>query len=172
MRLFIAIRLPERLQKALLDTMDDLRRQGMRGNFSRVENLHLTLAFIGETDDPAPIREAMDAAGGQPFTLSLDEGGTFRDLYWIGLRENPLLLAYVKALRSELRARGCPYDAKPFRAHITIIRRARHPQEITFKVPQIGFKAEAVSLMKSERINGRLTYTEIYSVKLGVAKHR
>ena len=37
-----------------------LRCQG-RGTFTRPENLHLTLAFLGEVEDPAPVREALAA---------------------------------------------------------------------------------------------------------------
>ena len=49
--------------------MADLRRQGVRRNFLRVENLHLTLAFLGEVQDPELVCEAMNAAAAAPFSL-------------------------------------------------------------------------------------------------------
>lgn len=49
MRLFVAILFPEPVRKALMDTMAQMRAQGAHGNFTRPENLHLTLAFLGET---------------------------------------------------------------------------------------------------------------------------
>ena len=69
MRLFIAVRFSNHIQKSLQQTMADLRRQGVRGNFSRVENLHLTLAFLGEVQDPEPVCEAINAAAAAPFSL-------------------------------------------------------------------------------------------------------
>ena len=50
MRLFVAINLSENIKNALLKAQSDLKNQGFYGNFTRRENMHLTLAFIGETE--------------------------------------------------------------------------------------------------------------------------
>ena len=100
MRLFIAVHFPSHIQKSLLQMMADLRRQGVCGNFSRVENLHLTLAFLGEVPDPEPVCEAMNAAAAAPFSLRLSESGAFKDLYWVGIAESSKLAAYVRELRA------------------------------------------------------------------------
>ena len=46
MRLFIALPLGGGARQALLDVQRDMRNQGVRANFSRAENLHLTLSLI------------------------------------------------------------------------------------------------------------------------------
>ena len=63
MRLFVAVLLSEPMRQALLDTMAQMRAQGARGNFTRKENLHVTLAFLGETDAQGCVRakRALDA---------------------------------------------------------------------------------------------------------------
>ena len=48
MRLFIAINLSDDMKAALLDLQNDLYDRGVRGRYTTEENLHLTLAFIGE----------------------------------------------------------------------------------------------------------------------------
>lgn len=48
MRLFIAIQLSDEMKKALVACMHDLKKQGVEGNYVPAQNLHLTLAFIGE----------------------------------------------------------------------------------------------------------------------------
>ena len=48
MRLFIAILFEENIINALTHFQDNLKAKGVKGNFSRRENLHITLAFIGE----------------------------------------------------------------------------------------------------------------------------
>ena len=58
MRLFFALRLSPSVAEALAQAQADLRRQG-RGTFPPPENLHLTLAFLGRTEDLA-------GGGGRP----------------------------------------------------------------------------------------------------------
>ena len=64
MRLFIAIRLSRPLVETLKQAQRDMRHQGAEGNFSREENLHLTLAFLGETEDAAGALSAMEEVSG------------------------------------------------------------------------------------------------------------
>ena len=57
MRLFIAIQFNDEIIEALNELQEDLRDQGMEGHYSPLENLHLTLAFIGEYGDPEEVME-------------------------------------------------------------------------------------------------------------------
>ena len=167
MRLFIAIRFPENIKDALSDTIKDLRAQGVSGNFSRTENLHLTLAFLGKVGFPESVCGAMDKVSAAPMRLELERGGSFKDLYWVGLKESPALKDYVRKLRAQLRNDGIWFDSKAFNPHITILRRARNAEGVKIYVRNEAFTANRISLMKSERIDGKLVYTEIYSKKLG-----
>ena len=168
MRLFIAIRFPENVLAELARIQREMKKQGVTGNFSRAENLHLTLAFLGEVKAPREVGEAMKAVEVPPLELTLGESGRFRGLYWAGLEENQTLSSYTEALRAELKERGIWFDEKAFRPHITLVRRARYEGE--GPMPQVpvrkeSFEVQKVSLMKSENIGGKLTYTEIYAEK-------
>ena len=59
MRLFIAIRLSDEMKKALVTCMHDLKKQGVEGNYVPAQNLHMTLAFLGEYNDPAKVKEVI-----------------------------------------------------------------------------------------------------------------
>ena len=59
MRLFIAINLDDKFRDALVEMQESMRWQGIRGNYTRMENLHLTLAFIGECGDPDAVNEVL-----------------------------------------------------------------------------------------------------------------
>ena len=61
MRLFIAINLSDDMKDALRAAQNTMRRAGVRGNYTPVENMHLTLAFIGEYPDAEPILDALSA---------------------------------------------------------------------------------------------------------------
>ena len=77
MRLFIAINLSDEIRTALIDAQNDMYEGGVRGNFSPEENLHLTLAFIGEYPNPEAVQEALSGLEIRPFSITLDRCGSF-----------------------------------------------------------------------------------------------
>lgn len=167
MRLFIAIRLSDEILSGLAEIQSFLRNRGVSGNFTKLENLHLTLAFIGEYADPENVLEAMRGVPFAPFSIRLKGFGSFGDLYWCGIGENNGLSAYVKRLRRALAESGIPFDRKKFSPHITLIRRASFDKSRGFPgvaVPDISMKAGRVSLMRSDRAKGGMIYMEIGQV--------
>lgn len=164
MRLFLAIRFSDDMKAAVGSTIADLKQQGVTGNFTRSENLHLTLAFIGESTQVRKISDAVKKVPFTPYMVELGRGGHFGDLYWIGLKRSDPLDRYVRDLRAALDDAGVNFDHKKFRPHITVVRRARAADEdtpIVLNVPKAKMTVTRVSLMKSERIRGKLTYTEV-----------
>ena len=167
MRLFVAVLLDETIKQGLLDTQEELRRQGVRGNYTSPENMHLTLAFIGEYPDPDPIIDVLTEIDFRKFTLKPDRMGTFGDLWWIGLKENRGMQNLVNELRHRLADAGIPFDKKKFRAHITLIRRAECPKDFhphSVKVPDVSMQADCISLMQSTRGKKGMIYTELAAV--------
>ena len=81
MRLFIAINLSDAMKKALSAAQDEMYGKGVRGNFTPRENMHLTLAFIGEYPDKEQVMDALSSVSFSAFTLSLSGMGCFRDLW-------------------------------------------------------------------------------------------
>ena len=51
MRLFTAILLDREIKNTLIRAQKELMTLGVTGNYTTEDNLHLTLAFIGEYDD-------------------------------------------------------------------------------------------------------------------------
>ncbi len=88
MRLFIAIQFPDRLKKALAYLQQDMRDCGMKGNYTKEENFHLTLAFIGEHKDPESVMQALENVSYEPFSIELEGFGSYGDLYWAGIKES------------------------------------------------------------------------------------
>ena len=101
------------------------------GNGRRVasENLHLTLLFVGDVDDRTVARlcSAADSIAGCGFALYLDASGWWRrgGIVWLAPTTIPLaLLHLVEQLREHVAALALPLDARPYRPHVTICRRA------------------------------------------------
>lgn len=168
MRLFIAINFDRKMLDSLTEFQASLRKQEVTGNYTTEENLHLTLAFIGDYNDPDAVLEAMEQSAFRPMEICLDGVGSFGDLFWVGLAENKPLFAYVKRLRRELAAAGIPFDGKRFSPHITLIRRASARGGGAIPVaeaPAGSMLATRVSLMRSDRGKNGMIYTEIGCVE-------
>lgn len=163
MRLFVAIQLSEEMKSSITGTMHALKKAGVRGSYVPTQNLHLTLAFIGETKDAAVVKEALGTVSFKPFRLALSDIGCFGDLVWIGLKGNQGMPAVVKSVRDALDVAGIDYDRKKFMPHITIIRKASGPWQ-QVPAPKGEMMVKKISLMKSEQKDGKRVYTEIFSI--------
>ena len=160
MRLFIAIKLNSELRNALTDVQKHLIRRGIRGNYTNTDNLHITLAFIGEYDEPDYVTEVISEVPFSPFPISLSALGHFGDLWWVGISDNDELDSYVKRLRKALSEAGIPFDKKKFSPHITLIRKAIGTLPAV-SVPKTVMSVDHISLMRSERGPKGMIYTEI-----------
>ena len=220
MRLFIAVLLNEEAKDYLFSAAESLRLQSVSGSFTRRENFHLTLAFLGETERAGDVKQAMNRVKEAPFSITLEGFGHFArrggDIYWAGIRESGELIHLQEQLSRRLKEAGFSLEDRPFRPHLTLGRQvilkeesftaqkeesstaqgekyksekilenakemggnsadslkgtadpraaaARTPAGEALKGPAVP--VEGISLMKSERIAGKLVYTPIYERK-------
>ena len=170
MRLFIAINFPEEIKAIVAKIRNSLKEEALRGNFSLDENLHLTLVFLGECDvqQTKDIQSVLDDSIFSQFTLMLEKAGYFKrdggDTWWIGLKENKTLSLLQAELTAHLKQKGFILETRKYVPHVTIGRQVKMPAGfVKPKVPQVSFNITSIELMKSERINGKLVYTKVYS---------
>jgi len=167
MRLFIAINFNSDTRVQLLAMHDELRSRSARGNFSLPENLHLTLAFLGEcaSKQAADAKAVMDLVSLDPFDIYIDRVGQFKrntgDIWWAGVRGNRSLLNLQRGLTSKLIAAGFTLDRREYTPHITLGREIVTDAS-PWQIKPFGETVTAIELMKSERIAGKLTYTAIH----------
>jgi len=170
MRLFIAILFAPEIIAELSAAINQLRKTAQSGNFTRIENLHLTLAFIGETNRSEAAANILKATAPPPFALELCGSGSFvrasGDIVWAGLAKNNILLNYAENLCRELRNAGFDIDGKNFSPHITLGREVTGFKNKKLDVKPQKMEVNRISLMKSERINNKLIYSEISGVNL------
>lgn len=164
MRLFVAVRLSDGMKDALLEVQNALYDRGVRGSFTPVGNMHLTLCFIGEYPEPGPVLDALESISFSPFELTLEGLGCFGDLWRAGLKDSAALEALARRVRRALAEREIPFDRKRFSPHVTLIRRA------SGKLPgaelrPASMRVEAFSLMRSDRGKNGMIYTELGAVE-------
>ena len=169
MRLFIAINFTTETKNKLLALRDRLRAASNQGNFSLPENLHLTLAFLGEcTAKEADVtKSVMNSIELKPFDLMIDQIGCFKrndgDIWWAGVQESKDLLDLQRDLVSSLTAAGFTMEKRKYSPHITLGRKVMTdtaPRQIN----PFGETITNIDLMKTERIGGKLTYTAIHRI--------
>lgn len=174
MRLFVAIQLEEPMKDALCAAIGRLKAAALQGSFTHRENLHLTLAFIGETNRLQAAKEALQGVVASPFTLTLAAPGRFKrpdgDLCWMGVQHTQALSALQVQVTERLTDAGFALEKRAFTPHLTLGRRVKLPPGFDWKALEQPAPASMavgrVSLMLSERIAGRLTYTELYAKPL------
>ena len=162
MRLFVAILFTEEIKDTMIEVLHDMKKQGVGGKYTPKQNMHLTLAFIGERKNPEEVMTVLKGVPFKPFKLSIAESGNFGNLIWAGVKGSQKLKTYVRDLRDALDQAGIPYDKKEFVPHITLIRDASSSKPYKVSVPKQEMMVKKISLMKSENRNGRMVYTEIW----------
>ena len=177
MRLFIAIGLPRRIREGLIRDNARIRSLCSRGSFTREENLHLTLSFLGETESErlGAVKAAMDAVTSPPLSLTVGEAGMFasRDgaVVWRSV-DGPGLAELRRSLSDELEVRGFRQEKRRFVPHLTVARRVvifrgADLHALTQDLTPAGFIAGEITLFLSEQENGIRKYTPLYRKALG-----
>ncbi len=129
------------------------------------DNLHLTLAFLGnQAKSLMPtLAKLIDKLPGQGFTLSLDRYGYFSKprTAWAGPSETPApLLELQQSLMHALSA--TQVQMKPegkFKPHVTLARDANSLNEPF--APLISWKVSKIMLIQSVQVKGGVIYSPI-----------
>ena len=146
-RLFVALSMPESVCARLAMLQNGL--EGAR--WRPVENFHLTLAFIGETDRHG-FHEAMSALANieaPAFDLALSGIGAFGDrkprAVWAGASPTVALLHLQAKVETALRRAGFDLENRKFTPHVTLayLRRARKSDVDHYCAANGGFAAPA-----------------------------
>lgn len=162
----MAINFPEGVRDTLMGCIGSLKSQALRGYYTKEENLHLTIVFIGETSREKDIIRIIKELQYPTFSLSLNKIGKFAhsrgDVYWAGLAHSAPLFALNSAITSKLIGGGFNLEQRPFTPHITLGRKvvARNPK---VEIPKSTFEVSQIELMQSQNENGKLQYITLYT---------
>ncbi len=124
-RLFVAIELPEEV-KARLGALS----VGVSGaRWVRLENLHLTLRFIGDVDEGRlqDIDEALGLVRAPGFEAALEGVGCFPPrgapkVIWVGVEKNGALVRLRDKVESALVRTGLAPEGRKYAPHVTLAR--------------------------------------------------
>ncbi|MDM8560502.1 RNA 2',3'-cyclic phosphodiesterase [Candidatus Marithioploca araucensis] len=127
-RLFFALWLNEDVRQALTKLSQPVT-QNIQGKIIPPENWHITLAFLGEVDIPTKqcMQQVAASVQGRCFNLSLDKLSYWSrtGILWLGANQIPNTLQdLVTRLSTDLQDCGYHPETRPFKTHVTLMRRA------------------------------------------------
>lgn len=186
MRLFVAFDIPDEAVAYIQEVQQKVKQHIKADRWQPINNLHLTLHFLGEvSDELVPhICEDMQIVSSiiQPFPLVLGQFGAFPSVerprvLWLGLQGNIKSLTQTHDLlgkRFDLR-QGLEYDSRQYKPHITLAR-GPHAQngplplddwnrEILTELP-LRWQVTRINLYRSELKPSGAVHTIVHSAEL------
>ncbi|MBI5848422.1 MAG: RNA 2',3'-cyclic phosphodiesterase [Nitrospirae bacterium] len=183
-RSFIAIKLPEGLKRSIADLITELRNAGSDVSWVQAGNIHLTLRFLGSTDNaliPA-IKERISKKllHYSTFYIKIGGVGCFPSqrrprVLWIGIENSDALKNMQKEVDLVVSEFGFEAEERPFSPHLTIgrVRSQRGIAETIrrfteFRTADFGtFEVERIHIMKSELKPAGAQHTSIAEIPIG-----
>jgi len=177
MRAFIAVNLPQEIKDILELAIKNLAKinHGTKINWTRPENLHLTLHFLDEINDAQAelIKAELEkiAAEYDKVNVSLGEIDAFPDLknprtIVIGIRGGEILEKIQKKIGFEMKRFNLPVDTRPWKPHVTLGRVKTGLAKITAPPPAGKFEITSLELIKSTLTSTGPIYEVLKSFEL------
>lgn len=157
-----------------------------RASWSRADNIHLTLKFLG--DIPLPRVEKLSEAAARaikdlaPFKIVVEQTGAFPRhgpprVLWIGIDDFSGKLGELHArLEDESASAGFAKDDHAFHPHLTVarLRQPRHARTLAEAHQQLEFKPQEIAVsellvIRSELSSAGSKYTVVSRHPLGVS---
>jgi 2'-5' RNA ligase len=184
LRCFIAIEIPDPVKKEIADVADLLKKYDADIKWVTVENLHITLKFLGSAPENsiAEIRDSLLRAVSsfQPFYIKISGTGVFPNkkfprVIWIGVDDGDTLPKLAEDIDLSMSLLGYNREEREFRPHLTMgrVRSKKGTASVmneldNFKDKQFGlFSVDHIRLMRSELKPKGPEYSCLYELRFG-----
>jgi 2'-5' RNA ligase len=186
-RSFLAFELPVEIKDIVSRVSNEMRRSPLDVRWIKVDNIHLTVIFIGNIsadrleDMAAAVKKVCHAYG--PFNISLKSAGVFSSIrnprvLWIGLNGDLERMSYFRdALQEQLKLFGVKEEKRRFNPHLTLgrfrkcVRSSAHLDEVLSRYKDLTSPVCALHelvLFKSDLKPSGAVYTNLDSWPLVV----
>lgn len=184
LRCFIAIEIPDTIRREIAEMTDILKKYDADIKWVTVEDVHVTLKFLGSTPDKSvpEIRESLLKAVSsfQPFYIKISGTGVFPNrkfprVIWVGVENGETLPKLAADIDLSMSLLGYKKEEREFKPHLTLGRvRSRKGTTSTvneldnFKDKKFGlFTVDRIKLMRSELKPKGPEYSCLYEVSFG-----
>jgi len=183
-RCFIAVNLPVELKMAIGNVIAPLKKSGADVKWVNVENIHLTLKFLGNTDESLipDITETLSKklSHYKAFYITIAGVGCFPSekrpkVIWIGMEDSAVLRNIWNDVDTTLSGFGFLPEGRSYSPHLTVgrVRSMKKVNElmnlfVDFRNSDFGrIEVSAIHIMKSELKPAGAEYTSLGRIPLG-----
>jgi 2'-5' RNA ligase len=130
-RLFVALEIPDNVRETIARLVGELKPLDNSWKWTRAENLHITLKFLGETPQEKMMKSVCEAlrsvSCAWPIPVKFHGLGFFPKerrprVLWIGMEAPPSLGALAAGIEEALTSVGVPREERAFTPHLTLAR--------------------------------------------------
>lgn len=184
LRTFIGIGMNEEVKQMLFDVQQQCRQRCRKGNFTERDNFHMTLHFLGETEQEEieDLKQAIyeTAIKTKQFVMVIKQLGVFqrgeRGILWVGVEHNKSLLYLFEGLQRSLARQGFAREKKKLSPHITLARQVEPygnfvQMQKAVTVEPKEMHVDSMTLFESVRIGGKLIYRPLFTQQLKQIKY-
>ena len=163
MRLFIGIKLDNKALKKVDNYMNYLYQKDVKGNYTKLANVHLTLAFLGDVssdkvDELLEIINSVDTSSLK--SLKINKIKMLKSIITLNVIRENILLNVQKDLTNKLNEKGYKLDQREYVPHITLVREASKTIEEDINIISEFTK---ITLFESIRTNNGMVYVDLSS---------
>lgn len=177
-RTFIAIESNTELKNLVIENIEKLKRMGFKSNWTKKENIHLTMLFLGNlsVQKIAEIAYKLGEriSGFPTFVYSVDKLGYFKfkespKVIWVGVSGKQTLHGLYKEVKSSVLKCGLDVKNEEFVPHITVGRVKKHPEHWEKLIGSMQFEPIKVPVNSIGIYSSQLTktgpiYTKMYTI--------
>lgn len=184
LRCFISLELPEELKKNIYGYIEKLKAAGADVKWIPPENLHLTLKFLGNTQEELlkDINERLIslAKSHERFSLQVSGAGAFPNIkyprvIWLGVHDSEEIIKLQHDMDESMAGLGFEKDDKQFTPHLTIgrVKSMRNKDALikelaTLKEVDFGkIGVNNITMMKSELKPGGAEHFKLSEIPIG-----
>ena len=183
-RCFISVKLPDDVRRSMADLIAELKKTGPDVSWVPAGNIHLTLKFLGNTNDSLipMIKERITKklSHYNAFYIKIVGVGCFPSerrprVLWIGVERSDLLNSIQKDMEAEVEELGFAPEDRPFSPHLPFgrVRSQRGIAEMLrrvteFRTADFGLvEVKSIHIMKSDLKPTGAEHTSIAEIPIG-----
>jgi len=183
-RCFISVNLPDDVRRSMADLIAELKKAGPDVSWVPAGNIHLTLKFLGNTNDSLipMIKERITKklSHYNAFYIKIVGVGCFPSekrprVLWIGIERSDLLNSIQKDMEAEVEELGFAPEDRPFSPHLTFgrVRSQKGIAEMLrrfteFRTADFGLvEVKSIHIMKSDLKPTGAEHTSIAEIPIG-----